>query len=82
MEYKHPESLKKEVRESLMQEPHKSALIQIMEREGQLTEENVATYINNYLSTNSFLKYGFCLDCKNDRHNTCFGTCMCECRDN
>ena len=47
--HKHPEALKKDVREALMQEPHKSALIEIIKRDGKLTEENIAEYITNYM---------------------------------
>ena len=47
--YKHPEALKKDVREVLDQEPHKSALIEIIKRDGSLTEENITEYIKNYM---------------------------------
>lgn len=47
--HKHPEALKKDVREVLNQEPHKSALIEIIKRDGRLTEKNIAEYITNFV---------------------------------
>jgi len=55
--YKHTEKQKEKARDVLMQEPHRTALRKIIERDGQLTEENIAKYIRDFVAKKERLNF-------------------------